>query len=338
MDCKSSSLGSALPLRQKAGTKSAISMKESFSFILNLVEIQAPLPMEIAAGFVLQKATDEQVEKIKEKLRVFGKLWWIYQRSFDSTGGEGQAEGMLANLPPTAWRYWVVTFDGHGADKLSLEIAASLLLNPLRFGFAVTYSEKGEEFTWDPSVMADYSCNWLSLIRPPSLIGENDIGQLRQTYDLLQQLKTSSPAVYRSAQQFYDLRHIPESNFFMVIGIFSVIEGLITHAPELTQPMDSLTHQMKTKMNLLSKRFERQLDYSGLFETADTDRLWGKLYGYRSKVAHGDTADFASDNKKDGFKLLKSPTNVLRFLNEVAKLLVLYAMKEPEFISDLKRC
>ena len=58
-----------------------------------------------------------------------------------------------------------------------------------------------------------------------------------------------------------------------------------------------------------------------------------KLYGYRSALAHGTPADF-----KTKFQILKDPATVLNFLKEATKLTLLFAMKEPEFLADLKKC
>ena len=60
---------------------------------------------------------------------------------------------------------------------------------------------------------------------------------------------------------------------------------LVTH--DTKDDFDSLNHQISTKMTLLSKRYQRQLDYSGHFGANNHEQIWKKLYGYRSALAHG---------------------------------------------------
>ena len=86
-------------------------------------------------------------------------------------------------------------------------------------------------------------------------------------------------------------------------------------------------------MNLLSKRFERPLDYKSFFGIDSSDKVWGKLYDYRSHLAHGDEPDFGKR-----FKILQKSANAIKFLKEASKLLIKLALAEPQLISDLKQC
>jgi hypothetical protein len=94
---------------------------------------------------------------------------------------------------------------------------------------------------------------------------------------------------------------------------------------------DSITHQMKGKIPLLSKRFRRPLDYSP-FGNISEDKVWSRLYSYRSCLAHGGVADF----KRGDLTLLKSQGHAIAFLRQAVRSLVRHSFKEPQLLRDLK--
>jgi len=129
------------------------------------------------------------------------------------------------------------------------------------------------------------------------------------------------------------LRHLDTSSEFVVIGLFAIIEMLITHNPKLEDRGDSITHQMQTKIPLLSRRFKRELPTHSYFGDADDAKIWTAMYAYRSAVAHGGVADFT---KK--LSLLKNPENANNYLRLAVRSLLRQAFEEPELYRDLKKC
>jgi len=119
----------------------------------------------------------------------------------------------------------------------------------------------------------------------------------------------------------------------VVLGLFSVIESLVCHAPKLTESSDSLSHQLVTKLPMLRKRFHPDLDHSTLFLNLPEDKLWKKLYAYRSKIVHGEDADVSRD-----LASLRSVGSVISFLRETSKRLLRLSLTEFELMSDLKEC
>jgi hypothetical protein len=165
------------------------------------------------------------------------------------------------------------------------------------------------------------------------LIRTEELKEIGCNHGLLKKAQDSCPTLHQTIRRFRYLKGLPRHSEFSFVAHFSLLEALITHSPKLTEPLDSITHQLKTKLNLLSKRFQRPLDYSSAFGTATADAVWGKMYGYRSTVAHGEVPDF-----RKALKLLRSPETAFSFLKETLKLTILFALREPEFIADLKRC
>ncbi len=276
------------------------------------------------------------MKEIRERLSLFNTLLVasdhqrrLYEAETVIEGPERQTE---RELPPGKWLYWVVTFSGQ-EEIASLQIAFALLRNDLLLDMVFARSDLGTALSWYPgSVFHFYS---FSVFQPlvAQMVTRRELEEVRQAWSRLKEAYSKWPNLYKSAARFKVLGEISERSEIKVIGYFSVIESLMTHAPELTEPMDSLTHQMKTKMNLLRKMFPRPMDYQNAFGVDDGDKVWSKLYDYRGKLAHGDDADF-----EKGLRLLKSRHNAMAFLRETAKLLLLVALREPQLIADLKRC
>jgi hypothetical protein len=92
--------------------------------------------------------------------------------------------------------------------------------------------------------------------------------------------------------------------------------------------------EITAKMSLLSKRFQREIQYRSFFpKIIELEKVWTNLYAYRSLLAHGGNPDF-----KQKFLVLNSTDTIRLFLMETLKLLILYALKDPEFLADLQKC
>lgn len=119
----------------------------------------------------------------------------------------------------------------------------------------------------------------------------------------------------------------------VILGLFSVIESLVCHAPKLTESSDSLSHQLITKLPMLRKRFHPDLNHSTLFAQLREDTLWKKLYAYRSKIVHGEDSNLSGD-----LDSLTNMESVVAFLCETSKRLLRLSLTESELMSDLKKC
>jgi hypothetical protein len=113
------------------------------------------------------------------------------------------------------------------------------------------------------------------------------------------------------------------------LGLFAVIESLITHNPH--GDYDSLTHQVSTKIPLLERMFRKPLDYQSVDSSGTSSaKIWKKLYGYRSALAHG------GDEAK-ALKPLGGDRGLVRdFALKAALELAYVAVHNPVFLADLK--
>jgi hypothetical protein len=88
---------------------------------------------------------------------------------------------------------------------------------------------------------------------------------------------------------------------------------------------------VKAKIRLLDNRWENKLDYTP-FGSAKPDTVWGKMYSYRSSIAHG--------NKQKTKEILEKMTHekALTLVKQAVKSVIRQSLIEPALIRDLKQC
>lgn len=306
---------------------------------MNPLEVTGDLPVELIPNHFLQRADAEQIEIIREKInRHYAHNFLLPAYEYDWMEEEKDANGgssrKTQELPSEKWRYWVVTFDGPNRQTQDLQLAANLLHKDLDLGLIFAYWQEGK----GPTAISQGTTNSsffesdFGMIDGGSLkITTKEMSVIDDYFKAIKSCEKEQPHINKAVRDFFQLKSLPRQSSMVVLGYFAIIEALVTHDPK--EDFDSLNHQISTKMTLLSKRFERQLDYAGQFGQFEWEKVWKKLYGYRSALAHGTSADF-----KTKFQILKDPATVLNFLKEATKLTLLFAMKEPEFLADLKKC
>lgn len=129
---------------------------------------------------------------------------------------------------------------------------------------------------------------------------------------------------------FRNIDQISESSPFYFLNLFSIIECLLVTNRNNSR---SITHQLKTKFNLLNNRFSNYIDINTYFPGYSFEIVIEKLYTYRSDIAHGDFSDFNNE-----LQLILNKETATNFLFLLVKNLVKQSLVEPQLISDLKNC
>lgn len=311
-----------------------------YAFVLTCIDVAAHVPFELAPKHWLQKADDQQIQTIKAHLTQLNGIPIPLPSPYDhdvflipSETHKGSTH-QYKPLSRDRWRYWIVAFEGSNDALPDLESACSLVENDIELGFHYVFV-KGttDALVWhQPSLQSFFNeSDFYSL--PPKILTDTDLRGIADAHQRIKSLDGSHEHVARAFRKFNDLRSLPRDSELVVIGLFSILESLVTHAPKLTDSADSLGHQIRTKMFLLRKRFARQINHSSQFGDISEDALWNKLYGYRSKIVHGE--DAALDG---GLKVLDDRKKVIGYLKETVKLLLLLSLTEPDLMTDLKRC
>ncbi|PCI48636.1 MAG: hypothetical protein COB51_04765 [Moraxellaceae bacterium] len=104
--------------------------------------------------------------------------------------------------------------------------------------------------------------------------------------------------------------------------------------------MDSIQRQLNRNINLLNNRLKkigREIRFSG-FSASNQKKILSKLYGYRSRIAHGGEAKESLDNLT---KIRAGNERVDKlwvhdWMRDMVKLLLLASIIEPDLVMDLK--
>jgi hypothetical protein len=305
----------------------------SFAFILSSVAFDVPLPFRLTDKFTLDKASDSQISAVRERLEgleILGFAGTPHRNYEVNKVRHPKGHILQESLTKDKWNYWVITFEGGNDDLLELQFAFLLLKCELKVGLIFL----GGIFLVYASMVLHFFNSVERSTEETSQVSETDLRFAVEHYKLVLKAKAEDATAYRSLEMFLELYGLPLSNY-RVLSCFSVLESLLTHLPNDKEVGDSLTHQLRTKLALLERFFARPLDFSP-FGVKNCDEsakqgVWTKLYKYRSRIAHGNTIDFASE-----LQLLKSRDVALQFLQEVAKLVIIVALERPDFIEDLK--
>lgn len=315
-------------------------LKKSFVFILNHINVEGKLPIEVAPGHFFQRANDEQIKMIKERLPYFLPYFRTtlpYEVTIVKTPGENQGSIKYENipLPKEKWKYFVISFTGSNTELQSIQFAASLLEHDVELGFMFLAQSgvDGFGFGWSPQWLSSFFTD-REFYEPAITVASDEINNIFDNYTQINNINPEFEHIKRALEKFNQLKSLPRNSELIIIVLFSIIESLITHCPSNKNIDDSINHQIHTKIPLLNKRFPRKLDCTKYFGKTNEEDTWKKLYKYRNSIVHGEHPSLAGSLKK----VLKDRDTVYVFLKEAVKLLSLLALKEPIFLTDLKKC
>jgi hypothetical protein len=158
-----------------------------------------------------------------------------------------------------------------------------------------------------------------------------DDGYLRDwkwCYGRLVDVENEHPQIWHSARLYMDIPDRLEHSELKTLGLFAVLESLLTHNPRGDE--DSISHQIRSKVALVEKRLERAIDYSA-FGSARPETIWQRLYEFRSRIAHGTPVSFDRQ-----LQVLDDGDTVERFMWHAVRSVLRGALKEPSLFIDLK--
>lgn len=143
------------------------------------------------------------------------------------------------------------------------------------------------------------------------------------------------PAIHASLDRFLELDIVPVGDL-KLLGYFSILESLLSHAPDPSESADSISRQLKRNLILLHNRADKG---SGLgFDEVDCRpaKLVSKLYKLRSAVAHGVDPSRATDLLTQVLPKLSTRRNIDAFVRRMVRRTLVTALVEPRLVTDLK--
>lgn len=317
-------------------------IQSGLAFVVSNIEVDGDLPVEVLPGHVFRRASDEEIAEINRVISESSNRqffsWIRYDALVKEVRQEGNTNYHFEDLPREQWRYWVIAFEGQNRRVHDVDLLALLLPTDFDLGFQLYYdgllqSGKRVGYMQMPLHYVEKYGSTEEIFKNARRISTKQLESITELHSLFEALPEDYSFVRHAISNFSALRRIPRTSELLTVGYFSIIESLITHAPRLSETLDSINHQITNKMILLRKKFTRQILPTTYFMHAAEERLWKKLYAYRSSLAHGNKLDFNQE-----FQVLKGHAEVIAFLKENIKELLVLALKDPEFLSDLRRC
>ena len=309
-----------------------------YAFVMTPIDLLDGEGTEIAPKHRLVRASDFQIEEIK---RFFERLIPPMQ-AFRPSPYEHDVRSVREKpghttyhydpLPRSKWRYWIIQFEGTNSHVHVLEQACSLIPMHFEFGLEAVFGfqPQGPSFGWHQSTIEKYLVGDPATLRPKQIRRE-DLASIRQNFEDIEALPDVYPHIKRALHRYAQLNVVPQQSELLLIGLVSVVESLVSHAPKLTESADSLSHQLRTKIPLLRKRYKDQLDHENIFPGMNEEKLWTRIYSYRSKIVHGEDSKLSGD-----LQALGGQRAVVDFLRETIKRLLRLALSEPQFMTDIK--
>jgi hypothetical protein len=306
---------------------------ESFTFVMNVSHLKDATRYTLAPGHELRRATPEEVLVIKDSMDTRDPApmrYMLWECRWPHPGGT------VEFLPPEEWRYFVIAFRESNITAVNLVGAFDLAPVELEVGHSILYQEFDGKVGYAVGRQPGRTLHVLEGAMDNKSffvdVSAADVEAIQTIHRQLQQHDHRLVDLKRLATRLSELKSLRHSSPLRFLGYFAILESLLTHPPQLSDPYDSITRQVKKKIALLDHRWPRPLDYSP-FGGAPPDAVWSKMYAYRSAVAHGVASDFARD-----FRVLKSADTALALIKETVKAVVRQALFEPQLLLDLREC
>lgn len=308
------------------------------NFVLTPLDVQCDLPQEIVPHHILRRATEHEIGFIREIIgdSIEGRQ---FRALFEEPSGMQQFPSRTDI--PSSHRYLAVDRISSDPCKAVNQAIndiqeASRIVGPDLYIPLATFPGRGYY-----SIGSHTGAPFLPINKyfPRVLGGFFDkltseyIAELQRLVPLLNALEDEPEwlPIRRSFTLFRQVEAFSVGNVLYPIGLFAVMESLISRSPKAA-PEDSITHQVLSKTLLLERRMESPPDYS-IFKGCDRDKVWRKLYSWRSRLAHGEAITFAEGD----LAALGSVELATGFLLSAVRAVLKHSLTEPDLLLDLRK-
>jgi hypothetical protein len=318
-------------------------------FIDNIIHFDINKKEEIIKNVFLRIATKEEQSIIKRLLVKFGRPQDIFDFDYHEykSKNPNNFQGSLKKRNEDDFRYFVL--EELNSEKYNLILPKAFFLTEKEFfsPFGFFKTKKGGlsiKYSFEElSVFSYYNdINMTFGDRPKNLtksFDKTDKEQVEKNISLLnnfETIKDDFPIIDKALTDFFKISEISNNSVFKVVSYFACLELLLVNSN--MENLKPIKFQLETKLNLLNNRFEKPINILNYIKGPDTLTLGNVMkiiYAYRSSIAHGDFIDFT---KKLHLLEKASMSDILIFLRIVLKNTILFSLKEPELVRDLKKC
>jgi hypothetical protein len=308
------------------GDPPAIDNIALFLNVRSLVEFESA---DIAPGHVVRRAADPEIQEIQRAIQSLAGSVRRHVHSLWECRWDNDHTHTVS-LERDQWRYFVIVFQGSNGTSNDLSMACDISSSEPDIGPILMHGEwnslihnAGNFFQSTEHLYFDGERAFVDVTR-------EDIEEIGGIW---QELNNHENPLWPTVRQIHQLKSLPSHSTMRFLGYFAILESLLTHLPQPTDPYDSITRQVKKKITLLNNRIARPLDYTP-FGSAHPEAIWTKLYKYRSIIAHGGAATF----DRGELATLRSPKHALDLVRSATKAVARQSLKEPQLLTDLREC
>jgi hypothetical protein len=265
--------------------------------IANIASLR-PTWMQLTAHMDLRRATLREAEDFQRLYNLNINSWKHRRNPFTTRANVSKtAQGWHADhapLPESEFRYHVIEFRGTNGQVYDLRNASALTDRELHLGMDVHYGRTAgigagggidlEDFvdrcSFDDSAFEEWDARHAA--------------ELSDTYRRWRAHDENVIALKKATESYMALRRVKLHPNLLFLGLFTMLESLLTVDDRRAAQRDMLRNQVVSKVALLEKRFCRPLPYETFRGTgAPPSTIWHKLYTVRSILAHGRVPDFS---------------------------------------------
>jgi len=283
------------------------------------------LPFRLSEDLVLRKAKSWEADNFIEHLIT---TYGAYAGFLLGTTGYERVKS--TGTEPK--EFFVVAFNGNNHEIHELQRVSVLITPKILLGDTALFQKDSHQGGKYGHIFGGHSNeNFLSECsrNGGGVVSKGELEKLKYFHEELKK----APNLGRSLDMYYSSSKLHAGSSLLTLSLFSIIESLVVHKPTQIENLDSITSQVKNKINLLTKKFDQKPDYLAYFGAENIVKIWGKLYSLRSNIAHGEEYFFSGKNEN-----LKGLGNMNMFLDEVVRELVKLNFSEAELMIDLKAC
>lgn len=305
----------------------------NFTLLGNIIQSEIKLPIQINEDFILDRATEKEIELLKSKFGTSFSEWFITPalNPFELK----KEKNTYSKLSSDQLHYWVIRHEANYIIVNDFPIFNLLFPSSIYPTASIFFNNEGfVDCTTNigniRNIIKQLSTNFtISHVNQDSIVLFNG---LKATLNDPEFQKYNF--IKSSIDDFYRLIDIPNSSDLKIIGYFSIIEKLISSRKSVQ--INSINFQLQNKLNLLNNRSNFKIDLFS--QTKPTDKTTFKtiielLYKYRSCIAHGSEIDF-----KNELQILVNTKIADKLIYDLCKMTLIGSIQEPELIVDLREC
>ncbi len=345
-----------------------------FLVLLNPLNVKFELPFEIISGVTFVKASKEHRDVINDyyqKYNIFhgphtdlkitddmyafanGKTPYPDGTEIEPSIGNGiiptDPDDFAKNsvkITDCEWEQWIIEIEQNSITNNDYFLLLdALLLSEANLSVGMGFSQFGsldfyintERFYLDYPIKLVYK-KGVAICKDyrHSLLLE-EVENIVKTWEAIKKFDfIKYPIIGKAISEYKDILLLPRNSSLTIIGLFSILELLLTHDSK-DDDTSRISWQLRKKIPLINRRLEKPLFFADYFHCdrdVKNETIIERLYRKRSLIAHGNANPMESDKKLE----VISKGDEINFLKLLIRRIIKFAMDEPDLIYDLREC